>query len=944
MRKTRPITGMPPRLLALAAPLLFALAACGGPGGGGSGGPAPGDLAIDALTAFCLTDGRVGVTVSWTASSGAAAYAVYRSDAGPVNLGTSTSYNELEGLSTGSSYEYFVRAINAGGSTDTESESIEIAADFCADGGAGAEAPGPVEIASLAAQCEPGPQAAVLVTWNAASNATGYELSRDHQSIAQLAGDVTEYLDDAVTPGGTYTYVVRARNAAGISIAAPQAITVPIADCAPPVGPTLSSFHNHTLALAADGTVWAWGSNEYGRLGQGNESMIMHPVKPLGLSGIVAVSAGRHISLALDIDGQVWAWGHEFGYAGIRTAAQTVPEMVAGLPAIVAVAAGDSHALAVDSDGRVWAWGDNWSGQLGLGNNWATYEPTLIPGLEDVVAVTAGEEFSLALHAGGTVSAWGNNGYGQLGVGDYDDRNTPQPVPGLDNVTAIAAGRTQHALALHADGTVSAWGCNDYGQLGNGASGGCEDSPVAVSNLSNVVAVSAGHNHSLALTDEGTVYAWGSNDRFQVAAASTGDDVLTPTLVPGLNDVVAIAAGTRHSQAQLASGQVRAWGNNSVFQLGQGTPDSVREPAELLLPTQPAMIASGGQHTIAVLPDGTVWTWGNNEYGQLGIAGIGSSSTPVQVPGLEHVVIVAAGSESSYAVDSEGNAWAWGANWDGQLGIGSYSSQTTPQPITTLTKVTTLAAGTSFTLAIAGDGELYAWGYNFNGQLGDGTTTTRNEPVPITMPAPYEDDVVIAIAAGHRHSLAVVDGGSVFAWGSNTDGQLGQGNTTGSTNSTPLAVTLPGGASAASVGAGIYSSFALTDDGSILSWGANFSGETGVDDSFPWITTPTPVEGVTATAMWNGYYHTTVRLESGGHVGWGQNWAGQLSPTAAEYFRTPVPVLGGAVATGEATFYLQEGGGTLASGYDESGQLGIGKLFMSRDPLLVPGITDLAAP
>jgi len=242
-----------------------------------------------------------------------------------------------------------------------------------------------------------------------------------------------------------------------------------------------------------------------------------------------------------------------------------------------------------------------------------------LAGLTKVTAVASGWDFTLALQADGTVWAWGGNSYSQLGD---SSRATPHPRPAqvrnLAEGVAIAAGEF-HALALRHDGTVSAWGWNDTGQVGDGSTTH-RYAPVQVPGFSGVTAISAGDNHSVALKDDGTVWAWGFDDFGQLGDSSDRNRLLlAPTRVPGLSGIVAIA--------------------------------------------------SAMHTTVALRRDGTVWTCGENYYGQLGDGSTTDRSTPVQVPGLSGIAAISAGGYHTAALRNDGTVWEWGLDDAGQLGV-----------------------------------------------------------------------------------------------------------------------------------------------------------------------------------------------------------------------------------------------------------------------------------
>ena len=346
--------------------------------------------------------------------------------------------------------------------------------------------------------------------------------------------------------------------------------------------PMIAAGYGYSLALKNDGTVWAWGDNEAGQLGDGTTTQRNAAVQVSGLAGVSAIAAGYMHSLALKSDGTVWAWGlNNHGQLGDGTQTDRyIPVQVPGLTDVIAIAAGEYHCLALKNDGTVWAWGDNEFGQLGDGSTTDRHTPVQVSGLSGVIAVAAGGLYSLALKSDGTVWAWGDNYRGQLGDGSTTDRHTPVEVSSLTGVTAISAGYL-HSVALKNDGTVWAWGYNNYGQLGDGSTTR-RPTPVQVSGLTGVSAIEAGDQHCLALKNDGTVVAWGNNYFGQVGDG-TQTNRSTPVQVSGLDGVgvVAVAAGGFHSLALKSDGTVVAWGRNLYGELGDGTTTDKYTPVQV---------------------------------------------------------------------------------------------------------------------------------------------------------------------------------------------------------------------------------------------------------------------------------------------------------------------------------------------------------------------------
>lgn len=361
--------------------------------------------------------------------------------------------------------------------------------------------------------------------------------------------------------------------------------------CARLTGP-VAAGQWHSLAVASDGAVWAWGFNGDGQLGDGTNVHRRTPTRVSGLSRARAVATGSFHSLAVTADGALWAWGNnDNGQLGDGTTVNRHgPTRVPGLSGVRAVAASASHSLAVTADGALWAWGDNIHGQLGNGTTIDRRRPTRVADLSGARAVAAGGSHSLAVTADGALWSWGMHGDGMT-----PPEYLPTRVAGLPGARAVAAGAS-HSLAVTADGALWAWGYNDNGQLGDGTTV-ARSAPARVSGLSGVRVVSAGGSHSLAVTSDGRAFAWGLNDKGQLghpeAAARSA-----PVRVPSLSGVRAVAAGASHSLAVTDDGAF-ASGDNGDGRLGDGTTISRATPSGigcgrrgLPLPNPPPLIVS----------------------------------------------------------------------------------------------------------------------------------------------------------------------------------------------------------------------------------------------------------------------------------------------------------------------------------------------------------------
>ncbi len=307
------------------------------------------------------------------------------------------------------------------------------------------------------------------------------------------------------------------------------------------------------------------------------------------------------------------------------------------------VSAGTAHTLILKNDGTVWATGDNSAGELGTGNTAATSTPVQVKVnassfLTGIVTIAADNNESFAVDSKGNVWAWGLNTNGQLGIGTTSNAVYASQVGSLTNIVAVASSQN-HTLAVRADGSVWGWGANSNGQVGNGSASTWVTTPVKVQApsgqsgfLSGIVAVAAGASHSLALDQNGNVWAWGNN-----AAGQLGNATQTSRLLPvqvqnsgtALTNVVAIAAGTSNSYAQRSDTTVWAWGNNTMGELGNGTVSATAVTANLSAAAvnglSGTMVAVSNQSTLD--SSGTLWTWGDNNTAKLGIGFTGYYAT-----------------------------------------------------------------------------------------------------------------------------------------------------------------------------------------------------------------------------------------------------------------------------------------------------------------------------
>ena len=405
-------------------------------------------------------------------------------------------------------------------------------------------------------------------------------------------------------------------------------------------------------------------------------------------------------------------------------------------------------------------------------------------GMDDLDYTPHGSGGSAA--TGGAEPAGGGGAGGGAGVGGGTGAGGGAGGGGVEPTASELACGSTHTCARKINGSLWCWGTGGDGELGDGTQTD-RSSPVEVTALGTTVsAVTAGDYHTCARKSDGSLWCWGANGTGQLGLGTVGQEN-SPVEVTALgNTVIAAAAGSQHTCAQKSDGSLWCSGGNGNGQLGDGTTVSTSSPIQVTaLGHAVTTVAAGSFHTCARKNDGSLWCWGRNIEGQLGDGTTTSQSSPIEITALGHAVTtVAAGSFHTCARKSDGSLWCWGHNPSGQLGDGSTTDKSSPIEVIALgNAVVAFAAGAQHTCARSVDGSLACWGANEFGELGDGTTTGTSSPVEVTALG----NAVTTVAAGAMHTCARKSDGSLWCWGYDAFGQLGDGSTTN--ESTPVAVS-----------------------------------------------------------------------------------------------------------------------------------------------------------
>jgi alpha-tubulin suppressor-like RCC1 family protein len=614
----------------------------------------------------------------------------------------------------------------------------------------------------------------------------------------------------------------------------------------------------HTCAALYNGNVYCWGSSDSGQIGNGSTSLIVSTPALVagGLKDVVALAAGLVHTCALKSDGTVFCWGDNTsgqlgqGPTGGFTAAPSFA--VSGLSNAVSIAGGHVHTCAVRADGSALCWGENGNGQLGRGNTTKPLSSAAAPvlSLTGAIGITAGTSHSCAVRSDGNAFCWGSNASGQIGDGTTAQRLVPTQVLGLNTATEITAG-SNFTCATEPNDTPRCWGANSVGQLGDGTQAG-ETIPSVVSGGSgsiNARGIAAGYFETCARRDNGAGACWGRGPNGD-GSSSFRLSPITLTEVTTASMVVA----SEHFCFERSNGSTQCLGRNDFGQVGDGSsaPLPTRAVVASLLPNA-VSIAAGDLHTCAVLANGTATCWGFNASGQVGDNTFVNRTTPTPVSGLTNIrSVIAAGAAHNCAVRGDGTVACWGENLDGELGDGTNTNRPTPVTVLGLSRVVSVAAGAGFTCALRSDGVVLCWGRNGNGQLGDGTISPRNTPVPVGSLTN-----ATAITAGRDQTCAILADSTARCWGLNASGQLGDSTTTN--RLTPTAVVTPGTltfsgrtvsvllsvADVVAVSAGFQHTCLLLSNGQPMCWGDNQVGAVG-DGTATQRLTPVVVNSFTA--------------------------------------------------------------------------------------------------
>jgi len=640
------------------------------------------------------------------------------------------------------------------------------------------------------------------------------------------------------------------------------------------------------IALQQNGSLWTWGYNNRGQLGNGTNIDSNIPNQVGTETDWVSVAGGSYNTFAIKSNGTLWATGlNGDGQLGVGdNINRNVFTQVGTATNWSILSASGYHTFGIKTDGTLWSWGYNGSGQLGLNNTTSYNTPQQVGTATNWADVITNFDddggFTFAIKNDRTLWATGGNWDGELGLGDLIDRDEFTQV-GTATWSKISAG-SYHTTGIQTNGTLWSWGWNSNGQLGLGNTTDY-DTPQQIGSATNWTIINNGYDHSAAINSLGKLYTWGANyDAQLVNGDENGADVLVPTQIGTDTDWINVQTGLYHTFAIKNTNILYVGGFNAEGELGLGYDDinnkpTAFKPAGTLFDNlQPSKFLSDAgvplaiqQFTMAIKSDGTLWGWGENFYKQLGL-GAGANNkylTPQQV-GVATWLAVATGTSHTAAIKSNGTLWGVGYNAQGQLGQGNTTNQTSLIQIGVATNWTKVACGCINTAAVNSLGELWICGYNTDGQCAQGTGFGGGPETSLVQESTLSTDWADVVCGGY-HIIGIKNDGSIYAWGFNGYGQIGDGTT--NNIDTP---TLINSDSWTKISAGIHHTLGLKNN-TLYSWGRNNNGQLGNSNNTNEYT-PTIMSSDEWIDISTSNY-TSLGIKPDNTLwGWGLNTAGQI--------------------------------------------------------------------
>lgn len=811
---------------------------------------------------------------------------------------------------------------------------------------------------------------------------------------------------------------------------------------------SISAGQGHTCAILDDATLKCWGDNSHGQLGDGTIFNSASPVDvDLDSEIPISVSLGLKHTCVVLVSASMKCWGDnskgQLGDGSTSDYSALPSDVNLGLDKVLAISTGAHHTCAIVNDPLLKCWGDNSEGQLGDGTNIDRLTPVTISLSPDPVAISSGHSHTCSILSDTSLKCWGDNSEGQLG--DGTNANSSSPIPIISGSNSISLG-AKHTCSLDNSNALYCWGDNSEGQLGLGSTVG-QKSPTQVifSGAKFPITIASGENYSCSSLNNDLLSCWGGKSSISIPMPSSptsltisrwsyinaaerdldddsqlnifdthivgdgdGDGVTFTQDIDDNNPAIAVSCSvgeygryscqpatvgfyvnspgsiikipaspgnyvssngaTSQEPCEIGSFQelsgmdkcddatpgyyVDSQGSNSQIACLGGTynPNTGSQSSSACIGSDAGFnvpiinsINSGNTHSCSILDDGSVRCWGDNEHGQLGDGTRANSLSPIlaATPLGKSAISISTGGEHTCAIFDDGTLRCWGSNSNGQIGDGTFIERTTPTLINLgLDKFAkSVSLGQTHTCALLNDDSIKCWGSNSNGQIGDGTTLDSNSPRSVTLQG---GQTAISISSGSYHTCSILENFSVSCWGDNWHGQLGDGTNDRSLG--PTMVLFDSEYEVRFLDSGSFHTCAIFINNSMYCWGFNSAGQLGnyelANSNIPLLIELSELD--TPTYVGSGFHHTCSLLESGYVICWGDNSRGQLGDSSLTSRNNPEPVN---IPPGRFVKSLSVGNrhscavlddATLYCwGLNSDGQLGNGGLLNSISPDLI---------
>ncbi len=641
----------------------------------------------------------------------------------------------------------------------------------------------------------------------------------------------------------------------------------------------ISVMYSSTIIVKNDGTLWGWGLNGKGQLGDGTTENKNRPTQIGTNTDWVSVVNSGNRTYALKKDGTLWCWGYnEDGLLGDGTSTtRNTPTQIGtdtNWKTVITNVDGSQRVYALKTNGTLWGWGVNNNGQLGDGTTTNRTVPKQIGTDSNWNNLVLGYNNVFAIKTNGTLWGWGYNRFGQLGDGTTIDKNTPTQI-GADTNWKAVYGNYYVTFAIKTNGTIWGWGTNDLGQLGDGTTIN-RNSPTQISADTDWESVISNGDTTIAIKTNGTLWNWGK--------ISLEDGTLTvinrPTQLGTDTDWETVKSTSNKFYALKKSGTLWAWEYNYENSLGEVTSSLKNTPTKIGSDSDWEAIYPTYKLVLGIKKSGQIWTWGDNSFGQLGNGTFSKNLLPTQIGSDTNWKSASAGGTTAVALKNVGTLWGWGSNETGQLADGTTVNKNSPIQIGTDSDWKIAYSNGTFDTSIYAlktNGTLWAWGKK------PGTSGYITSPTQIGTDRDWK---YILSSSKNDASYAIKTNGTLWGWG-----QITYGNNSGSmtyyTYRTPTQIGTDTNWKAVY---GNYNSvsFGIKTNGTLWGWGTNFDNllvNSSSSSGIRQIGSETNWESISLGSTY------VLALKTNGTIwGWGTNDLGQLGDSNTSNKTTPTQI------------------------------------------------------